>query len=193
MMYPYFLPGARRITRPTDCTTSTTDFRGFRNITASNAGTSTPSDRHRALDSTRQVSSASSAVSQSGARCGPGRCTCRPRAGPDTPTAAPPTPPVPRRLRGLAVDGVGGAIVSTTALKVRANLWDWAMVPAKATARRIGCGSIPKECSFWPRWPGRSNTHDLGDVVESQLAVGGELILKVRETWCSSTARTRTL
>ena len=43
------------MTRPTDCTMSTTDLRGVRNITASSAGTSTPSDRQRALVRMRQV------------------------------------------------------------------------------------------------------------------------------------------
>ena len=43
------------MTRPTDCTTSTTELRGLRNITASSAGTSTPSDRQRALDRIRQT------------------------------------------------------------------------------------------------------------------------------------------
>ena len=44
---------------------STTDLRGDRNITASRAGTSTPSDRQRALVRMRQVSSAGSSCSQS--------------------------------------------------------------------------------------------------------------------------------
>ena len=41
------------MTRPTDCTTSTTELRGLRNITASRAGTSTPSDRQRAFERMR--------------------------------------------------------------------------------------------------------------------------------------------
>ncbi len=43
------------MTRPTDCTTSMTELRGLRNMTASSAGTSTPSDRQRALERIRQV------------------------------------------------------------------------------------------------------------------------------------------
>jgi len=37
------------MTRPTDCTTSTTESRGFRKMAQSRAGTSTPSERHLAL------------------------------------------------------------------------------------------------------------------------------------------------
>src|ERR1035441_1054772 len=43
------------MTRPTACTTSTTDLRGLRNMTASSAVTSTPSDRQRALVKMRQT------------------------------------------------------------------------------------------------------------------------------------------
>src|SRR5699024_4855700 len=44
------MPGDLRITRPTDWTTSTMELRGLKKITESSAGTSTPSDRQRALD-----------------------------------------------------------------------------------------------------------------------------------------------
>ncbi|MPN11753.1 hypothetical protein SDC9_159061 [bioreactor metagenome] len=54
MMYPYFFPGALRITRPTDWTTSTCELREERNITASRDGTSTPSERQRTLVKIRQ-------------------------------------------------------------------------------------------------------------------------------------------
>ena len=55
IMYPYFLPlcVAVRITRPTDCTTSISEFRAERKRTASRAGTSTPSDRQRTFVSMR--------------------------------------------------------------------------------------------------------------------------------------------
>ena len=42
-----------------------TELRGLRNSTASSAGTSTPSDRQRALERMRQVFSGESALSQS--------------------------------------------------------------------------------------------------------------------------------
>ena len=51
--YPSCLPGGLRITRPTAWTMSIFERRGVRNITASSAGTSTPSVRHLALVSTR--------------------------------------------------------------------------------------------------------------------------------------------
>lgn len=53
------------MTRPTDWTMSTTDLRGDRNITASSAGTSTPSDRQRALVRMRHAPSGTSPRSQS--------------------------------------------------------------------------------------------------------------------------------
>ena len=53
MIYPYFLPSLRRMTRPTDCTTSTCEFLGEMKTTASSDGTSTPSERLRALVSIR--------------------------------------------------------------------------------------------------------------------------------------------
>ncbi|MCY1306763.1 hypothetical protein D9M70_566400 [compost metagenome] len=62
--YPRFLPGALRITRPTDCTTSTWELRGVRKSTASSAGTSTPSDRQRTLLRMRQVLTGGSSFSQ---------------------------------------------------------------------------------------------------------------------------------
>ena len=49
IIYPYFFPADLRITRPTDCTTSTCEFLAERNITASNEGTSTPSLKQRTL------------------------------------------------------------------------------------------------------------------------------------------------
>ena len=51
--YPTVLPGAVRITRPTAWTMSMSDRLGAKNATASSAGTSTPSVRQRALDSSR--------------------------------------------------------------------------------------------------------------------------------------------
>ncbi len=56
---------ALRMTRPTDCTTSIWDFRGCIKRIASSAGTSTPSERQRALVRMRQTSSVCSALSQS--------------------------------------------------------------------------------------------------------------------------------
>ena len=53
MTYPYSLAGWRLITLPTACTTSTIDLRGSMKTTPSKAGTSTPSDRHLALESMR--------------------------------------------------------------------------------------------------------------------------------------------
>lgn len=44
-----FLPGAVRMTRPTDCTTSIWELRAERKRTASSEGTSTPSERQRTL------------------------------------------------------------------------------------------------------------------------------------------------
>ena len=58
------MPLALRMTRPTDCTTSTSELRGDRKSTASRAGTSTPSDRHRAFDRTRHSFSGTGALSQ---------------------------------------------------------------------------------------------------------------------------------
>ena len=53
-IYPYSLPAALRIARPTPWTMSTCEFRGLMNSTASSAGTSMPSERHRAFDRMRQ-------------------------------------------------------------------------------------------------------------------------------------------
>ena len=58
MIYPYFFSSGCplrkfRITRPTDCTTSTCELREERNKTASRAGTSIPSERQRTFVSTR--------------------------------------------------------------------------------------------------------------------------------------------
>jgi len=62
--YPSCLPSGFRITRPTACTMSIFERRGVRNITASSAGTSTPSVRHLALVSTRHSVSAGVSFSQ---------------------------------------------------------------------------------------------------------------------------------
>ena len=64
MIYPYFFSSDFplwnvRITRPTDCTTSTCELRAERNNTASRDGTSTPSDRQRTLVTTRHSRSLS--------------------------------------------------------------------------------------------------------------------------------------
>ena len=61
IIYPYFFSSdfplwKFLITRPTDCTTSTCEFRGERNIAASNDGTSIPSDKQRTLHRTRHSS-----------------------------------------------------------------------------------------------------------------------------------------
>ena len=64
MIYPYFFSSSCplwkvRITRPTDCTTSTCELRAERNSTASSDGTSTPSDKQRTLVTTRHSRSLS--------------------------------------------------------------------------------------------------------------------------------------
>ena len=56
MTYPYSLEGCLRITRPTACMMSTWEDLGFMKATASSDGTSTPSERHLALESTRHPS-----------------------------------------------------------------------------------------------------------------------------------------
>ena len=50
------MPSAFLMTLPTDCTTSTREPLESRNITASSAGTSTPSLRHLTLERTWQPS-----------------------------------------------------------------------------------------------------------------------------------------
>ena len=78
-MYPYFLPSALRITRPTACTMSICKFLGLMKSTASRAGTFTPSVRQRAFERIRhshgvERSSHSMRDLRSSALCCPSTC-----------------------------------------------------------------------------------------------------------------------
>ena len=130
MIYPYCLDSLLRMTRPTDWIMSTMDFRGFKNITASSAGTSTPSDKQRAFDKTRQASSPASCFSHSilfflsRALKPPSTCFSS----------------TVWFLPSLVLILYSAWISSNIAT----NFLLCSMVCVKATARRIGCGSFAK-------------------------------------------------
>lgn len=130
-MYPYFLPSDLRMTRPTACTISTGDLRGAMKNTASSAGTSTPSERQRALLRIRQTPlslplNQSMRPLRSSALCCPSTCRVQQRNAPGR-----------RSLGSIAT------ACSTTPSQCFSNRLEARMVLAKAMARERGRTASP--------------------------------------------------
>ena len=191
IMYPYFLPLALRMTRPTAWITSTTELRGFRNNTASRFGTSTPSVRHLAFERIRHTGWPSCVVLSS------------PESHPSSfSRSAALKPPSIWRASTRKSSVVSSLFKSTRWVRTSSSNWSAIFLESlierlNATARRIGWGSWAKETDNAPAWRfARPFQHPTSFATSSNLSSwfsSARNDWKCWATWSSATLRTKTL